>query len=137
MEGLEPDVRFSLNDVQRMVICIGQLYTVDPVVNSIQMPDYSELFGEIVYLSDGEESDNSEDIEKEYTAAEYYQTLPRRNPWKEIIGDTGEGDDHCMNELICTGVCMLDGVEVFLGLVGACGFGACGFGFGACGFGLA
>ena len=34
----------------------GQLYTTNPMANSVQMPDNSELFVEIFYLSDGEES---------------------------------------------------------------------------------
>lgn len=89
-KALEPDVQFSMKDVQRMLAYMGQLYVADPVVNFVQMPDYSELFGEIICLSsDGEESNNGEGNEMytgdEYTAAEIYQMWPSRDPWMEEI----------------------------------------------------
>ena len=49
------------------------------------MPDYSELSGEVFYLSDREDRGNSEDNEKEYTAAGHYQALSRRQPWMEKV----------------------------------------------------
>ena len=66
-----------------MIRYMGQLNAADPVVYPVQMPDYSEISGEMIYLSDEEESE--EDEEWEYTAAEFYRTFPGRKPWMEEI----------------------------------------------------